>query len=208
MSRTNIPVPRVLLDVDGVLANWTASAIDVAAKITGKFFSMEELCSWNIFETIGHEHYEACNEAFQEEGFCASIQPYAPALSGFRMLREHAEVFVVTSATHSKYWHYERCEWLKKHFDIDPSRICFTDNKHHVRGDIFVDDKLSNVWEWYNCNKDRVSLLWAQPYNKLDRYDQSVSRWPATCRIDGWSSLIDVARTFPAWRNYCQYLAQ
>ena len=47
--------PRVLVDVDGVLADFLTPAFKIIEKLTGRLYRPEEIKQWDIFETIGEQ---------------------------------------------------------------------------------------------------------------------------------------------------------
>ena len=47
--------PRVLLDVDGVLADFLTPALAFVEKLTGKPYQEADMTTWDIFEVVGKE---------------------------------------------------------------------------------------------------------------------------------------------------------
>ena len=89
--------PRVLLDVDGVLADFLTPALAFVEKLTGKTYQEADMTTWDIFEVVGKEWEQPFFEACNRPGFAASLAVYPGAQEGVARLREVAEVYIVTS---------------------------------------------------------------------------------------------------------------
>lgn len=153
---------RVLLDIDGVCADFLTSALRVVHKMTGVFYRPEDLTSWDSVQQIATD---ACWDRFREEGFCASMLPYAGAVEGVERLRSIAEVRALTSPIHGRHWYFERAEWCQRHLGIHTDHVYFAKHKHLVHGDILIDDRAEHVREWAAAHPRGVGVLWSQPYN-------------------------------------------
>ena len=154
--------PLVLVDVDGVLANFNQLVIDAVHAFSGKRHTEEDVIRYDILSCMDVPQHlkEAVWRHVQSPGSCQSISPYPGAKEGLDSLREVADVHVVTTplvGSHS--WQSERTEWLRTHFNIHHEDVTFTHKKDLVRGDFIVDDKPEHV--------DRPGgMLWDQPYNR------------------------------------------
>lgn len=157
---------RILLDVDGVLADFTEGTRREILAVTGEDVPAHRFTDYNLLYAVGIRHREAIRGAWMRQGWCASIPPYEGMKEAVERLRAHHEVFFVTSPfPDAQHWTWERTQWLKEHFGAGDRDIVFTHAKHVVRGDVLVDDKPSNVIEWCNHHPDKWGVLWAQPYN-------------------------------------------
>ena len=79
----------------------------------------------------------------------------------------------------SAHWIPERIEWLREHFGFGRKRIVFTEAKHVVLGDHFVDDHDRHVDAWRA----------AHPTGTAHRWPTAV---PATA--GDWIALVDAVR--------------
>ena len=192
--------PVVLLDTDGVKADFLKHALQVVNRITGKHFTPDSFPSWDIFDTIGKEHEAACYEEFNKEGFCAGFDVYPGAIEGVQLVQEIADVYVVTSPTHSSpFWMWERTQWLKKHFGISHKNVIHCSAKRLVRGDVLVDDKPDHIADWIEVNPEGMGLLWDQPYNRTLPPGVNVrlsKRTHAWGRVRSWQDVVQVAKSY------------
>ena len=180
--------PTVLLDVDGVVANFIDATLEwlhenhrvmcaddsrnwpcwSMAEATFRQWPNGAVCCWGLPPQISTE--EATRllwDAWNSDNFATRIRPYDGAVEGAKSLMEIADVYFVTSPIWtSKTWMYDRALWLRTYFGVDNGRIIFTSSKHLVRGDIFIDDKLETVEKWSRHNPQAYAVLWNQPYNQ------------------------------------------
>ena len=162
--------PRVLLDVDGVLADFLTPSLGLIEKLTGRKYTVDEMVTWDIFEVVGKEWEQPFFEACNQPGFAASLDVYQGAKEGVARLHEIAEVYIVTSPlNHNPTWTHEREKWLKQHFDIPHNRVVHTSAKHLCIGDALIDDRPYNVQKWGYEHPAGTGLLWDAPWNRRDK---------------------------------------
>ncbi len=187
-------LPIVLLDCDGVKADFLRCALRVANEISGKNIKPEDIKNWDMFDAIGKEHQKACYDEFNKPGFCAGLHPYEGAVEGVRRLQEVASVFVVTSPMYSApHWMWERTQWLFQHFGIKSKNVIHCSQKWLIQGDVFVDDKLEHVLEWVAHNEDGCGVIWDQPYNRSTAH-LDPKALDHTYRMNSWETLIDMCK--------------
>lgn len=157
----------VLLDCDGVLADFTGGVLKVVNKRSGTNWKPADVKTFKISENIGISNsliYEIAGAA----GFCMSLKPYPGAKEGVAELKRKHDVYVVTSPiTSSPTWVYERTKWLKKHFSIDDDHVINASCKERINGDMLVDDKAENLERWKKQWPAAKAFLWGRPWNEL-----------------------------------------
>lgn len=160
--------PRVLLDVDGVLADYVAAILPAVKAATGRQHTHADVDQWDFTRALGlsPSETEYVYTVTHEEGFCADIPVLHGAVEGVRALRVHADVYFTTAPTHAPYWYFERTEWLIRHFDASVEHVLHAKHKELVTGDVFVDDKIEHVWDWCRHHPSGRGVLWEQPYNR------------------------------------------
>ncbi len=186
---------ELLLDCDGIMADWLGSALIAIHAVTGKLYTPESFPTWDIFDVVGREHAAACNEHFHAPGFCTNILPYPAALAGVRRLQEshsNVDIHVLTSPAHSPFWYYERAEWVQKHFGIATANVIQTKHKERYRGDVFVDDHPAHAISWANAHPEGISLLWDAPYNQKEMFQ--LAKHGNVRRIKTWAEVYGCVR--------------
>lgn len=77
----------------------------------------------------------------------------------------HTIKWVTAPYYRSKTWCFDRLLWLKTHFAATDDDVIFAQDKSLTFGDVFVDDKESNVEAWQHRWRDGKALLFTQPWN-------------------------------------------
>jgi 5'(3')-deoxyribonucleotidase len=185
--------PRLLLDVDGVLANFLSRAFPIIESLSGVRYVPEDLTSWDIFETVDRSIEKNFYRLCTAPGVAYSLPVYPGAKEGVARLQEIAEVYIVTSPmANNPTWAYEREQWLLTHFDIPSKRVVHTSAKHICAGDVLIDDRPKNIQTWRAEHKLGIGLLWDQPYNRNEKAGHRVCSWEDVMEhILQWSILID-----------------
>ncbi len=159
--------PRVLVDVDGVMADFNKAAIATANQLFGTAYEAKNVNEWSVarYMKLTKEQEDAFYFELHKPGWASSLEPYPGAKEGIRELREHADVHIVTSPVFSATWCGDRWQWLKGHFEIPSRDVTHTHQKHLVSGEVIVDDKPSNVRRWATEHPEGAAFLWLQKYN-------------------------------------------
>lgn len=154
---------RVLVDVDGVLADFEGHARKEAgytSEVTEMDFGM---CLTNV------ERANVENSAIRM-GFCASIPLYVGAQRFIRLLHESHDVYAVTAPWQSStHWEYERRRWLRvAGFDRDKIISCPSAAKALIGGDVLIEDTPSTLVRWLHAHPNGLGLLRDLPWNQLE----------------------------------------
>ena len=173
-----MPRPRVLLDVDGVLADFLTPSLTILTRLSGREWVPSDFPTWDLFDTVPRKFEQPFYDAVNTPGWCRDIPVHEDSVEGVARLREHADIYIVTSPmNHVPTWTHEREQWLKAHFGIEPKKVVHTSAKYICRGDVLVDDRPSNIEAWEAEHPDGVGLLWDQPYNRDDDAGVRVRTW-------------------------------
>jgi 5'(3')-deoxyribonucleotidase len=185
--RVNVKRPVLLLDVDGVICDFIGAALLALRAESGVSIPRESITTWEIFDSIPEELQKYKTKTYgllKARLGCVSMRPYDGSKPGVKRLQELAEVVIVTSPfPDSDTWMSERERWLGIHYGIKRTHIIHTCSKHHVKGDIFIDDKTSHVVTWADAHPQGHALLWNMKYNEQDELPDNVSR------VVGWDQL-------------------
>lgn len=182
---------RVLLDCDGVLADFIGRVCDVLFNVCGVERTPDQVTEFDFVKSLGLTADTARRvKAFISDtpGFWSTLSVFPEAIEGVARLREVADVYVVTSPWNScRTWLHERESWLKKHFDIPHSHVLAGSAKHLVNGDLFVDDRTDALVKWQNEREiPPFAVQWQTPHNRLDVWSGRSTR--------SWSELLEWAR--------------
>lgn len=184
--------PLLLLDVDGVLADFLTPCLRAAAEV-GPLRSVaypewdgrtETFPTWGVFDVIDDpEQHEAFLAEWDRIGFALDLEPYPEAQEGVALVRQFANLACVTAAPRPREtrpklwnWHWERLQWLEDHFNIPLQDVVFASRKDLVLGDVLVDDRASNVRAWAAAHPEGQAILWDQSYNQHEEVPEGVVR--------------------------------
>lgn len=173
--------PVILLDCDGPLSNFTKAYLKVVTAETGFPCRVENVDRWAIHTTevfrlaaefkgiTVQELKSKVEKHIVRQSFCTDIEVQKEAQAAVEELRSIGEVFVVTSPWDSSpTWMYERLHWCNHHFGISRGNVIQAGTKHLIRGDVFVDDKVSHVRDWQEAWPKGVGVLFSMHHNHLE----------------------------------------
>lgn len=168
---------RIILDVDGVSADFVTHSLRTLVALGGPQMQHDDIRTWDIFGSIPREWEDRMVAEWHRPGWCAGIPLYDGARDAVMALREAAEVvFVTTAMEDAPHWMWERDRWLRQHLNAGARDTIFAASKKHIWGDVFVDDKASNVAEWHRAHPASTAVLWDQPYNRSEKMPEGVVR--------------------------------
>lgn len=178
--------PRVLLDVDGVLADFVGAYLDILSTEIGVFAKRELITEFDIGKSLGLSRDESARvkrAIGNREQLARKLDVYPGAIEGVARLAEIADVYIVTSPWNSNpTWCHDREHWLREHFGIPHSRVVHTSAKYLCRGDFLVDDKTDTLGKWQAENPLGTAVQWKTPHNRRDEWTGYAS--------DAWDDLI------------------
>jgi 5'(3')-deoxyribonucleotidase len=176
--------PRVLLDCDGVLADFVGGYLGLLDVTLGIKATYEQITRFDIGASLGltKEQSSQMKRAVGScEQFARCLAVCPGAVFGVRAIEEIADVYIVTSPFGSNpTWTHDREHWLKSNFDIPSKRVVHTAAKYLVRGDILVDDKTEALHPWMKENPGRLgpAVQWETPHNRNDDWlGVSTNNW-------------------------------
>jgi 5'(3')-deoxyribonucleotidase len=187
------PRPTVLLDVDGVLADFTSAVLALIYDVTGRRYQAQDVTTWEVFDSIPEKEAQAeVYRILKGRGGCLGIPVCDEAKEGVARLREVADIVIVTSPfSGSETWVHERNEWLYKHFGIERHDVIHANKKARIHGDVFIDDKPEHVDDWLSYWGARghgaaLGLLWAS--------DRTITEGAHLMRVNDWSDVMEMLR--------------
>lgn len=182
-------LPRVLVDSDDVLSDFSTPAKEYMLEQYGIDASLEEVPDWDIFNCLSVEQREHLQKEWMDKpGLASSFNICPGAYEGFQALREIADVYVVTRPVKtSPTWFYERCNWLVEKFDFPEKKIIGTAAKYAVYGQALLDDHPTYVTDWLKNHPKGLGMLWNTPNTKnLKEHDH--------LRVYSWDAVLENVR--------------
>lgn len=172
---------RILLDVDGVVADSVSYMLDILGISEEK---RKKLINWNVLPDMDKEDKKKAIELLSDSDFWRNLPLIDGAKEGVKTLRflGHDIKWVTSPWSSCLGWEDARKEWLSKNFGgEDP--IVFTRDKEEVDGDVFVDDKPENVEKWQRAHpREGHAFLFDTPFNRTFYWPTRVT-WKELVRM-------------------------
>lgn len=165
---------KLLVDMDGVLADNYPRFFELYARETGLKKSMDEI--------IGLKEGEAFPELYrwiETPGFFRSFPVMPDSQRVLKLLNEKYEVIVNSMATEFPASLTDKQLWINDNFPfISWKQVVFCGNKSLIRADLMIDDHLKNL-----DNFDGETIMFIQPHNinNTGHLHKTVSSW---CEIE------------------------
>jgi 5'(3')-deoxyribonucleotidase len=189
--------PRILVDVDGPMADFVAPALEAIFQVTGRRFNASDhVNGWDLFAGLGLSEDET-KEVFrvmQVPGLCLGIPMVEGAREGIEELRRFAQVWAVTSPFGGDHWMHERDAWLVRNLGFHKDDVLHVRaaSKHGVYGNMLIEDKIETLQAWKAAWPGETPMLFELSYNRN-------AGWDGASAAD-WSSLVAWASThFATW---------
>ena len=171
---------RVLLDMDGVIADFMGKWLEMYNYLTNEKVKLQDIKSCNTSKWVGDPY--TLKKIKDSPGFIRGLEPMPGAIDAVTELHDKGhEIFFVSNGTNCPSSGHEKRDWLKYYFNHlwKHAPLVLTYHKHVVRGDCLVDDNPKN---FRGIHPATAPLLWHQPYNAdIVGYE----------RIYDWGHLID-----------------
>lgn len=164
---------RLLIDMDGVLANVYAQFIRYVKRDLGITLKLDDLAG-----VIEREAFVNHDKYVHSKYFFRNALPVEDSIETVRALNQKYEVFIISSATEFPPSLTEKMRWIERHFPfIGWEQVILCGRKDILLGDIMIDDHFKNL-----DNFGGKTLLFTQPHN-LGKDPKS------HIRVSGWKEI-------------------
>lgn len=129
---------RLLLDMDGVVADFMGYVYSVVEQETGSKLCHADTVDYWFADT---SHRGLILDIIHREGTYSHLDVITGAVRAVNRLREQYDVVVCTQPSKSPFCEDEKREWLARHFDNDfAEEAIVTREKHLVPGKAIIED--------------------------------------------------------------------
>lgn len=147
---------RLLIDMDGVLADIYQQFINYEYQDTGLMPSLKDLSG-----KPEHEAFKNHDTYVNSANFFYSASPIEDSVGAVKKLNDRYEVFIVSSATQFPLSLTEKMNWISAHFPfLHWKQIVLCGTKEIINGDIMIDDHFKNLDPFQGR-----TILFTQPHN-------------------------------------------
>ena len=195
-GRTLSGDPVLLLDMDGVLTEWTPAVIAEAARIAehigyaGPLPRADQIVQFNVDKCFAGTQRWLIHQAMVSPGLYRFMEPMPGSIEAVRELRAAgAQLLICTSPDlDNPSCADDKLRWLRRHHGADVAAAAIiTKDKTAVVGDLLVDDKPDI--------RGRFVPTW-QHVRFTHRYNEGLPG----LRIDRWEQWPDLLRLLEATR--------
>jgi 5'-nucleotidase len=180
----------ILCDVDGIIADFMSANLDAIRAVTGRVYTVDQVTGWDVRAALGltqHEWSAVVDHYITAEGYVTAMKPYPGAVDAVKFLAGMHDVYFVTTPWHgAKTWTHERTAWLIHHFgDYQGRRVIHTAHKKLIEGDIMLDDRPKNCYDWTAEHWSETALLFDRPWNA------DATETDGVMRVCGWDEALE-----------------
>ena len=149
---------RILVDMDGVLADVYSRFFDLHEEESGQRLSVKDIAGLLEAEAFPNQL-----KWVTTPGFFRNVPVMPGSREGLKRLNDNFKVIVVSLATEFPHSLTDKQLWLHEHFPfISWQQIVFCGSKDIIRADIMIDDHLKNL-----DNFKGETYIFTQPHNML-----------------------------------------
>lgn len=147
---------RILIDMDGVLADVYACFFNLHEKERGQKLSIDDVAG-----KLEAEAFPDQRKWVTAPGFFRSVPVMKGSIDGMLNLSREYEVIVVSLATEFPRSLTDKQLWIHEHFPfIGWKQIVFCGNKNIIEADIMIDDHPKNLDHFKG-----ETIMFSQPHN-------------------------------------------
>jgi 5'(3')-deoxyribonucleotidase len=161
---------RILVDMDGVLADVYPRFFELYEQETGQIKIMDDV--------IGLKEGEAFPELYrwvETPGFFRTIPVMADSQRVLKLLNKTYEILVISLATEFPVGLTDKQLWINDNFPfINWKQVVFCGNKSLIPADLMIDDHFKNLDHFKG-----ETIIFMQPHNvyNTDHQHKTVSSW-------------------------------
>lgn len=164
--------PKILIDMDGVLANLLSSWLKFIEKDFDEKLTINDITSFDI--TSCSKHGMDVYRFLMEPGCFFDLEPIHGAIEGMKQLHnEGYSLYIATvSPPTSSFVYEEKHLWIEKHLPFfSLKNLIFCRDKGMLRGEVLFDDGPHNIEAFKG-----MGVVLDYPYNRNVEAER-VTRW-------------------------------
>lgn len=161
----------ILLDIDGVVADWCAHVLTHLQAHGAHGIQPHHLTDYDIRVNLPKHLHEPLSRLPYQQGFCRTIPGFPGHMQYIRALRELGRVVALTKTSPGPFWRAERHEWLSDRgfADADIAQVDTHEAKHDYPGDVLIEDRPDTLRK----SKHRIKQLIVRPYSAMEHVPEA-----------------------------------
>lgn len=175
--------PRLILDMDGVIADLLPDYLYVYNTIFEDDLEPENIRDWRVKKHVKDVNVsEYVENIFKLKNFYFNLKPVKDSIFAIKTLSEICEIVIVTDPFVIDDVHVRNDIMLQKMLWIDKflgeyiniNNVIFTDQKYLIQGDVIVDDNISHLLKSKEHNPNMKTILFPTPINKNEKKESFI----------------------------------
>lgn len=181
---------RILVDVDGVLADYIAGVCKHLQAAGHTYITPDTFNSWDLNSALTQEQISVMDRGTHSAGFCRALKWYRGAARFLVQLKRLGTVHALTAPLHtSPHWLDERVEWLAPFIPAEDIIFSRTQDKHLHTGSLLIEDRAETLNAWCASHTQGKGILLHRPWNAGVRLNA-----PNATRVHTYTAALNVAR--------------
>lgn len=145
---------RILVDFDSTIVDILTPVLKILNERYNKTVECCDLTSWDaILEFFPKKEFYSVLQ--QDNFYLKNVLPIEGSIEFIKKLSENNEVIIVTSGQKT----VGKVEYIYKHFGEYIQNVVFTQYKNKVDGDVLIDDRFANIYNWVKDTNKRGFLF-------------------------------------------------
>jgi 5'-nucleotidase len=164
---------RVLIDMDGVMANTSGPWYQAIRDEYNIEVDCEKIKSWNLHTELNLP--DTIYRIIERPGFFENLPVMDNAVPVAEALWKYYDCYIVSAASYTHDNATQKWRWLQKHFPfIKKEKVIFAKDKSVIKADFMIDDGPHNLKGF-----DGWRICFDHPYNRVLDFpiDLRVSNW-------------------------------
>lgn len=186
----------IYVDMDGIITDLLQKWLQAINKKYKKHLQVDDITNWDVgsctSKDISHKVYSLITQPM----FFYDLEPLPGSQAAVEALQIIGHDVNILTAPASDHCATEKLLWLKKHFPfVNHKNVHITHRKDLLRGDVLIDDRSKNCFEFQAANPDALVLAFGYPYNndlKNHKTIKVVGSWDDT--VDAWTKACEEIR--------------
>lgn len=185
-------MPELILDMDGVVADWMSAAIKALGFELR--FKPHHIDRWNVWECLGVSQEEFYKPQRKRQRFWIDdVLPYEGAQEFVITLETYAPVRFCTANT----WRHMRASsdkmhWLRHYFGPKYAESAIiTSDKYMVAAPdrLLIDDTKGHISDWIDYGGQAVLFprSWNTPERDFSNVSESTLQWEVLAKVATWA---------------------
>lgn len=162
---------QILLDMDGVLADFLSGAIEALNRDFNRTITIEryalEFGQWGTYDYYGITQEQFWGSIHSTPNFWYNLKPMPWSKSVYNMLSSFGDITILTTPSLDPSCAMQKLQWLDNYFNIKSDAVLMGARKYLLAGNgILIDDYHKNVDSFKEAGGD--AILIPSNWNTLD----------------------------------------